>query len=357
MENKKVAVVLFNLGGPDQISSVKPFLFNLFNDRAIIGLPQPFRWLLAKFISGKREKFAQEIYEKIGGKSPILELTKEQASALEKNLNEPRTTNHEPRNKYEVFVTMRYWYPRATEIVRAVKKYAPDKIILLPLYPQYSTTTTQSSFDEWDDEADKEGLAVKTVKICCYSKNSNFIRAHAALVREEYIKAQERGNPLVLFSAHGLPEKIIKSGDPYQFHVERTARAIVEVMNVKELDWKVCYQSKVGRLKWLEPSTEVSIIEAAEQKIPLVIVPIAFVSEHSETLVELDIEYKKLAEGRGLGDYFRVPALGVHKLFISALAEICEKAVNSESSIISWEEKRVCPAEFGRCPCLIALDS
>jgi ferrochelatase len=323
MSSKK-AVILFNLGGPDNLEAVKPFLFNLFNDPAIIAAPSVIRYGIAKLISSRREKTARDIYEKMGGKSPILEQTKNQAEHLKVSLNYQLSTNNQ-QPEYKVFTCMRYWHPRADEIVKDVIEYNPDEIILLPLYPQYSSTTTGSSIKEWQEVAKQNGLDKPTKEILSYEDEGNFIRAHAVKIRDYYAKAEHKGNPRILFSAHGLPKKIIDKGDPYQQQVEDTAEAIVNLLNIKDLDYKVCYQSKVGPMEWIGPSTKDEIIAASEDGgVSLVIVPIAFVSEHSETLVELDIEYKELAEHNGLRDYFRVPALGTDPLFISCLKKLVE---------------------------------
>ncbi len=209
----RTAVVLFNLGGPDRPDSVEPFLFNLFRDPAIISVPQPFRWLLAKLISGKRAPIAREIYAQIGGGSPLLDLTKEQAAALE--------TACDGLGEVKTFICMRYWHPMSAETVRDVKEFAPDKIILLPLYPQFSTTTTGSSFKDWHRSAKKLGLKAPTVEICCYPEAEGWIDAQAALIAEAYEKAVQDPKPRILFSAHGLPEKVIAAGDPYQWQVNR----------------------------------------------------------------------------------------------------------------------------------------
>ena len=305
----KKAIILFNLGGPDAPEAVQPFLFNLFRDPAIIQLPQPFRFLLAKLISGKRAKTAVGIYAQMGGKSPILDETKKQAEALEQKLG--------PDHK--VFVSMRYWHPMAPEVVEQVKAYAPDEVILLPLYPQYSTTTTASSFSQWDDCAKKAGLVAKTRRITDYPTHPQFIAAHVELVQKAMA-----GMPhaRVLFSAHGLPERVIAQGDPYQRQVEATVAAIVKYF--PNMEHRICYQSRVGRLKWIGPSTEEELAKAGEEKKPVIVVPVAFVSEHSETLVELDIEYRELAHTLGIPHYVRVPALGVQPHFISALASLVQ---------------------------------
>ena len=217
----KTAIILFNLGGPDRPEAVKPFLFNLFNDPAIIRLPKPLRKFVAKLISNRREKTAQDIYAKIGGHSPILINTQRQAEALEKamvsGIGETRC-----------FVAMRYWHPFVEEIIEDVKDFAPDRIMLLPLYPQYSTTTTASSLKSWHDVAKKAGLTIPTQSLCCYPEDGGFIRSVAELARESYTLAHKHGVPRILFSAHGLPEKIIRAGDPYASQCERTVKALSE---------------------------------------------------------------------------------------------------------------------------------
>lgn len=322
------AVILFNLGGPDSPSAVQPFLFNLFNDPAIIGLPNPLRFLLAKLISKKRAPKAQAIYEQIGGRSPIFENTKTQANALNLALGEG----------YKCFIVMRYWNPMSDDVARQVKEYAPDEIILLPLYPQFSTTTTGSSIKDWQRAVQAIGLNVPTRTIGCYPIQKEFITAQTKVIRQAYTKASELGTPRVLFSAHGLPEKIIKKGDPYQWQVEQTTLKIVEKLDIYQLDFVNCYQSRVGPLKWIGPSTENELLRAKADKVPIVLVPIAFVSEHSETLVELDIEYRHL-----VGDvpYFRVPTVSIEPAFIESLKQLC----------LSPEPKRICPNEWTKCIC------
>lgn len=311
----KKAVVLFNLGGPDSPNAVRPFLFNLFYDKKIISLPNPFRFLLAKFISSKRERTALEIYNEIGGKSPILENTKMQANALERRLNE-KTVNDE----YKVFICMRYWHPFANEVVKDVKQFDPDLVILLPLYPQYSTTTTLSSIENWQKNAEDYGLNYNTNIIEHYYKNEDFIISHSELIAEYYKLANKIGKPRILFSAHSLPLSVIKKGDPYAFQVEEGVKSIVKKLAIADLDWSICYQSKVGPVKWLEPSTESELLRAKNDNVPVVISPISFVSEHSETLVELDIEYRKIIKDEY---YFRVSTLNIHPLFIKCLADLC----------------------------------
>lgn len=346
----KTAVILLNLGGPDNAKAIKPFLFNLFNDKAIISLPQPFRWVLAKLIATRRSVKARHIYQQMGGNSPILEGTQAQAEALETQLKASRKI---PQEDYKVFVSMRYWHPMSETVAKNVKSYGPDHIILLPLYPQYSTTTTASSFDDWQRSASKIGMEVGTTKICCYPVDFSFVAAHVKLIKDMYWKAAEHGKPRILFSAHGLPEKVVAAGDPYQWQVEKTVAAIRQILSIDELDYAVCYQSRVGPLKWIGPSTEEEIIRAGKDQVPVVIVPVAFVSEHSETLVELDMQYRHLAEGHQVPSYHRVPALGTEPLFIEALASLCLNADKNES-LCSAGKERFCPRNFDKCPCVAA---
>lgn len=313
------AVVLFNLGGPDSLEAVKPFLFNLFNDKRIISLPQPFRYFLAKYISSKRTPFAQDVYKQIGNKSPIVEETLKQSSALNDILGK----------NYEVFIAMRYWHPFVEEILPKINSGEFNEAILLPLYPQFSTTTSLSSI-----ESCFEKIAIPKKVICCYYKHPLFIQATAELARQHYEEASKIGKPILLFSAHGLPVSIVKKGDPYEFQVGETAKSIVEALNIEDLDWEICYQSKVGRQKWLEPNTEEVIHKHSDR--PIVLLPIAFVSEHSETLVELDIEYARLAKY-----FFRVPTASTHPKFIQCLAELCLQDFKPE----------ICPKYCKQCFC------
>ena len=337
----KTAIILFNLGGPDAPESVKPFLFNLFNDPAIIGLPNPLRYLVAKLISGRRAPIAREIYENLGGGSPLLPNTEAQATALTTALGDIGTV--------KTFIAMRYWHPMTEQTVREVKEFAPDRIVLLPLYPQFSTTTTGSSLRKWNEEARKVGLSVPTHVVGCYPRADGYADSVAALTKQ----AMETipGTPRVLFSAHGLPKKIVEKGDPYQWQVEQSAARVVQAMNLPDLDWVVCYQSRVGPLEWIGPSTDQEIRRAGQDGVPLVVCPIAFVSEHSETLVEIELEYRHLAEESGVPAFARVPTPGDDPLFIDALAQAVRKALARPAGIWSDEGARLCPAEFGRCPC------
>lgn len=344
MKNKKTAIVLMNLGGPKNLDEVKSFLFNLFYDKAIIRLPNPFRWLIAKIISSRREETAKEIYSKIGGKSPILEKTIEQAQCLEKELNSDKN------KKFKVFISMRYTSPRSSEIISEISKYDPNEVILLPLYPQFSTTTTGSSINDIMEQLDKVKLREKTKAICCYHANEKFIESHVKKINLALDKMTNK-NFRILFSAHGLPEKIIKGGDPYQWQIEQTVSNIISHLNLKDLDYKITYQSRVGPMKWLEPYTEKEIEEACKENKTIIIVPIAFVSEHSETLVELDLEYAEIAHKYNI-EYIRVETLGVCEIFISGLADIVKNFIEQQNLIVSSEKRtKICPEKFKDCIC------
>ena len=313
----KVAIILFNLGGPDSLDAVQPFLRNLFGDPAILRLPTLIRSPLARFLSSRRTAKARAIYAKIGGSSPILGQTEAQARALEEALGKDDDQGHDWRG----YVCMRYWHPMTEAVVRSVKRFAPDHIVLLPLYPQFSTTTTASSFKEWNDTA---RFTVPTKTIDSYPTEPGFIAASVELVKQGLADAGA-GPRRVLFSAHGLPEWVIKGGDPYQAEVEQTAKAIADGLG--EIDWSICYQSRVGPLKWIGPSTDAEIRRAGADKVAVVIYPLAFVSEHSETLVELDIDYRHLAKEVGIPTYIRVPTVGTHPLFIAGLARLVRDAL------------------------------
>ncbi len=334
----RTAVVLFNLGGPDTPAAVKPFLFNLFNDPAIIGLPRPWRWLLAKVIARRRAPAAAEIYRQLGGGSPLLAQTEAQARALEAALGD----------EARVFIAMRYWHPLTEETVAAVTAWGPRRVVLLPLYPQYSTTTTGSSTRRWREEARRQGLTAPTAEICCYPTEPGLVAALAAAVREGL--AEAGAGARVLFSAHGLPKKVIAAGDPYQWQVEQTAAAVAAAVGAEGLDWRVCYQSRVGPLEWIGPATDEEIARAGAEGRAVVVVPLAFVSEHSETLVELDIEYRHLAETAGVPAYVRVPTVGTAPAFIGGLAGLVRAALADGEGPRSQAGGRLCPEAWGRCP-------
>jgi len=334
----KKAIILFNLGGPDSLSAVEPFLFNLFNDPAIISLPSFLRYPLAKLISKRRTPIAKAIYAEMGGKSPILEETQLQANAINASLRDEK-------DEYKCFIVMRCWNPRAKETIKNVKEFSPDQVILLPLYPQYSNATSGSSINEWLDVCKKENLTTQTKIICCYPTEKDFILSHANLIKEK-IDLNKLREITLIFSAHGLPENKIKQGDPYQWQVEQSVKELVKKLAIKNLNYVLSYQSRVGPLKWIGPSTETVIKEEAKKQKILIIVPVAFVSEHSETLVELDIEYKKLALDNGSKDYIRIPAVTANHNFINSLKSNILKASNGDrftSSIKCLEKFKKCP--------------
>lgn len=348
---KKTAIVLFNLGGPDNLAAVKPFLFNLFYDKAIINLPNPFRYFLAKLISSRRNLKACEIYLKLGGKSPILDITNAQAEALEKELSF--------NGNFKVFVCMRYWHPMSSQVVKDIAKYGANEVIMLPLYPQFSSTTTQSSFNNFEQEIQKNNLNVTIKKICCYPTNDLFIASHIGLINQVLAQLKNDGHKVfrLLFSAHGLPQKVIDNGDPYVFQVNLTAKAIIAklqndpVFKGQKIDYQVCYQSKVGPLKWTTPSLEDEVKRAAQDKVGIVILPIAFTSDHSETLVELDMEYKEIAHNYQIPFYYRVKALNSDDNFIKSLSAICQKVTKTKEFFASDSGKKICNNKLGLCPC------
>jgi protoporphyrin/coproporphyrin ferrochelatase len=345
----RLAVVLMNLGGPDRLEAVRPFLFNLFNDPAIIGLPQPLRWMLAQLISRRRAPAASAIYEELGGASPLLPNTKAQAAALEADLD-ARGVAEEVR----CFIAMRYWHPMTEQTVDAVKAWRPDRIFLLPLYPQYSTTTSRSSIREWTKWSQRKGLTAPVTRLCCYPTLSGFVDAIANAVRAGLRAVGDERKPRVLFSAHGLPRKVVDAGDPYQVQVEQTAAAVVDALKGEDFDWTICYQSRVGPLEWIQPYTEDEVRRAGHDYVPLVVVPVAFVSEHSETLVELDIEYRDLAKSVGVPVYHRVPTVGVDAVFIDALGAMVADACGAGARLCSESGTRLCPADRTQCAFSVA---
>ena len=335
---RRIAVVLFNLGGPDGQGDVKPFLFNLFNDPAIIGLPGFVRTPLARLIAGRREATAQANYALMGGGSPLLAETRAQARALEAILAERL-----PGDEVRAFIAMRYWSPLTEETAVEVAAFGPDEIVLLPLYPQFSTTTTESSLKRWAEVYAGSG-ASRTV--CCYPEGAGWIEAQARAVRAKLAEAGDA--PVrVLFSAHGIPETLISGkGDPYQEQVETTCAAIAAAAGLE--DWSICYQSRVGPMKWLGPSTPEAIAQAGRDGVGVAVVPVAFVSEHVETLVELDIEYAELAHRFGVAPWLRVPAVGVAAPFIALLAEATMDALSRGGAAPFGPG---CRGDWKACPC------
>ncbi|MEM9468622.1 MAG: ferrochelatase [Pseudomonadota bacterium] len=349
-QKKKIAVVLLNLGGPCSKESIKPFLFNFFMDKNIIRLPKPLRFLVAKLISIRRTKReAGESYGELGDKSPLLENSEAQGQILENSLNE-NSSDYEFKN----FICMRYWHPMSDKVAQKVKEYAPDQVIILPLYPQFSTTTTRSSLQVWDKAMKDLECSIPTATICCYPWDEGFISASADNIKKIYEKAKKetKKKPRILFSAHGLPESIIKEGDPYQWQCEQTAEKIAEqvikITGENILDWQICYQSRVGPQKWIGPSTEDALEEAANDNVPVVILPHAFTQEHVETLVEIEIEYREEAEKMGLHDFYRVPTVGTHPDFIKGMADMVMARLDT-TGIESDQREPLCPSGSKDC--------
>jgi protoporphyrin/coproporphyrin ferrochelatase len=319
----KTAIVLFNLGGPDRTEAVGPFLRNLFSDPAILRVPGLFRGFLAWLIARRRAPVAKAVYDKLGGGSPLLPNTQAQARALEAELKD--------LGEVRCFIAMRYWHPFADETAQEVKAFGPDRVVMLPLYPQFSTTTTESSFTDWNRAAEKAGLTAPSITIRDYPANPGFIAAMARLTEERLPQARAKGPTKVLFTAHGLPKKIVQAGDPYAEQVGTTVRAIVASLGLAPEEYEICFQSRVGPLEWIGPYTDEEIALASRSGQSILLVPVAFVSEHSETLVELDIEYRHLAENQGARGYFRVSTVGTAPEFIAGLAGLVREGLQNSS--------------------------
>ena len=356
--SSRVAVVLFNLGGPDSLPAVRPFLRNLFRDPAIIGARGPLRWALSELISRLRERKAQAIYRQIGGASPLEQNTRDQAQALERSLNAAEMTDDSADSlQFRCFVAMRYWHPFIREAAAEISKYSPDKVILVPLYPQFSTTTTKSSFTEWKKRAYAAKIRAPVAALGCYPTASGFVDTLARDAAEAVAACGGPGRCRVLFSAHGLPQKTIDRGDPYQWQVEQSAAAIAAgtaaLAGPGELDWAVCYQSRVGPMTWIGPAIGDEIERAGAAGKSVVLVPLAFVSEHSETLVELDIQYKELAAQAGVPQYRRIATVGAADGFIATLADQVRAALSRGPAPVSHTGGRLCPPEFSQCICAV----
>jgi ferrochelatase len=344
-KKKKVAVILFNLGGPDKPESIAPYLKNFFMDPLILRMPKLPRMALSSWISYSRTKGAAGTsYAALGGSSPLLANTNKQAKALEDSLALADEA------EYKTFVCMRYWHPMSEEVAKNVSDYAPDHIVLMTLYPQYSTTTTKSSYRDWYKAAEKSGLNIPTSAICCYPRDYGFIAASAQKLKAAYYQLMDKTDepPRILFSAHGLPQNIIEAGDPYQWQCEETARQIIHHAELQHADWVVCYQSRVGRLKWIGPSTEEEVLRAGADQKSIVIYPHAFVSEHVETLVEIEEEYRELAEYNGVLSFVRVETVGTDQLFIDGLAMMV-RSKHNQVGTTSNENNRICPSSSKEC--------
>ena len=343
---QRVAVVLFNLGAPDGPDSVRPFLFNLFSDPGFLRLPGVFRWPVAWFIARRRTRAAQEIYFRSGGGSPLLTNTEAQAAALETAL-ETALAGADVR----VFVAMRYWYPMADETAQRVADFNPDQVLLLPLYPQYSMATTASSVRVWHRSARVWRLTAPTRLLCCYPVDRGFVDASVARIRPAYGQTTASGRPRLLFSAHGLPDRMVRAGDPYPAQCEATARAIAETLAIDSLDWVVSYQSSVAPLKWIGPSTEQEIERAGRDGVPVVVYPMTLVAEHAGTLMEVEHQYAKLSLSCGVPHFEQVPAVGTHPDFIAGLARLVRSAADGPpGAVTNADGDRTCPVTCSGCP-------
>ncbi len=322
---KKYCVILCNLGGPDSLDTVEPFLYNLFCDPDIITLPpfmRPFQKILAKNISSKRAPKVAEYYKLIGSKSPLLEITKKQAAKLQTELQNSKIDA-------DVTIAMRYWHPMIDNVVAKVISDGYENIILFPLYPQDSITTTGSTINEYNRTLEKlRKPNYPTIIIKNWHDNPDYVSALANTINAKLNELGADTSWDIVFSAHGLPEKLIESGDPYQWQIISTMNAAIkQINNIHKHNTHLSYQSKVGPMKWVGPSTETKLIEIASTgRKNVLVVPIAFVAENSETVYELDIEYKHIADELGL-NYQRVPCVNDNDDFIKALSKIVQKNI------------------------------
>lgn len=328
----RVGVLLLNLGGPEQLEDVRPFLFNLFSDPEIIRLPVP--WLqkpLAWLISTSRAKTSQENYQQIGGGSPLRNITEQQADALKAAL-------HHQGHEVETYIGMRYWYPFTEEAVARIKRDGVDKLVVLPLYPQFSISTSGSSFrlleQLWQEDPALQRIDYTVIP--SWYGQAGYVGAMADLIRQELDQLPNPDQAHIFFSAHGVPVSYVEeAGDPYQREIEHCTELIMAALERPNAH-TLAYQSRVGPVEWLQPYTEDAIESLAQQGVQqLVVVPISFVSEHIETLQEIDIEYREIAEEAGIETFCRVPALNTHPQFIEGLATMVDDAIESPRKLFS----------------------
>jgi ferrochelatase len=324
----RVGVLLLNLGGPDQLEDVGPFLFNLFSDPEIIRIPFP--WLqrpLAWLISTRRTKKSQENYRQIGGGSPLRQITEAQAQALQQQLQ----AKEQPA---QVYVGMRYWHPFTEEAIARIKRDRIDRLVILPLYPQFSISTSGSSFRLlqriWREDPKLE--SVEYTVIPSWYKQPGYLQAMAQLIAQEMDSFPNPDLVHIFFSAHGVPKSYVEeAGDPYQQEIEECTALIMQTLN-RSNAYTLAYQSRVGPVEWLQPYTEDAIEELGAKGVKdLLVVPISFVSEHIETMQEIDIEYREVAEAAGIHNFGRVPALNSHPVFIEGMADLVLEALKSPS--------------------------
>ncbi len=328
----RVGVLLLNLGGPEKLEDVGPFLFNLFSDPEIIRLPFP--WLqkpLAWFIASRRTKKSQENYRKIGGGSPLRRITQAQADALKQEL---QALGQDAK----IYIGMRYWHPYTEEAIARIIQDGIEKLIILPLYPQFSISTSGSSFRLLEKlwQEDPRLQQIEYTVIPSWYKQSGYLQAMAELIAQEIDQVPNKEEAHVFFSAHGVPKSYVEeAGDPYQQEIEECTYLIMRTLDRPNAH-TLAYQSRVGPVEWLQPYTEDAIPELATNGVKdLVVVPISFVSEHIETLEEIDLEYRELAEEAGIHNFRRVPALNTHPVFIRALADLVVDALTAPSIKLS----------------------
>jgi ferrochelatase len=325
-EKKKVGVVLFQLGGPDSPSAVEPFLYNLFCDPDIIDFFGAWfaRRPLARWIARKRAGSVREHYDAIGGQSPIRVLTERQASALEQALS--------PHCHARCFIAMRYWHPLTGEAVRQANAFGAEDLVLLPLYPQYSFATTASSLKEWKRLYRSDGNAPRMHTIDHFFDHPLYVQAVVEKIGVSLTHFDDPDRAHMVFSAHGLPLSLIERGDPYAHQVEETVRRVLESGGWKN-PHTLCYQSKVGRRKWLSPSLTETIerLARAGEK-SLLVVPVAFVTEHIETLHEINIQARQQALKLGVEQFEMMPAVGDSPTFVAALADLVLKAIHDSAA-------------------------
>ena len=329
----RLGVLLLNLGGPDKLEDVRPFLYNLFADPEIIRLPSPLLQApLAWLISTLRAKKSQENYKKIGGGSPLRRITEEQGQALRSQLQQ---NGHEAK----VYIGMRYWHPFTEEAIAQIKSDQIEELVILPLYPQFSISTTGSNFRLLERiwQKDPELQKIKYTVVPSWYGNQYYLQSMANLISTKLDQVKNPQEAHIFFSAHGVPVSYIEeAGDPYQKEIEACAAQIMKTLN-RPNAYTLAYQSRVGPVEWLQPYTDVAIEELAGKGVKeLVVVPISFVSEHIETLEEIDMEYREIAEHAGIETFARVPAPDTDPTFIQALADVVIKALSDRP--ISFSE-------------------
>jgi protoporphyrin/coproporphyrin ferrochelatase len=332
----RVGVLLLNLGGPEKPEDVQPFLFNLFSDPEIIRIPFPaLQKPLAWFISSRRAKTSQANYQQIGGGSPLRRITEAQGTALKAKLAEQG-------KEAEVYIGMRYWHPFTEEAIDKIKRDNIEQLVVLPLYPQYSISTSGSSFRLLEQlwEGDAQLSPIDYTLIPSWYARTGYIAAMTGLIRTELDKLSDPNSAHIFFSAHGVPVSYVEDfGDPYQREIQHCTELIMQALG-RPNDHTLAYQSRVGPIEWLQPYTEDAIEELAEKGVnDLVVVPISFVSEHIETLQEIDIEYRELAEEAGIKGFHRVPALDTDPTFIADLADMVGEAIAAQPVRFSDLEK------------------